>query len=467
MKLASRSIKLSLRAKLILLIEGFVVILVLVTGFITTIREKETLENELRKRGLALASDLANFVTRPLLSHDLPTLRRFVSQSMGQDYVRYVIVLDPNGKVVMHSDLSEVGKTYMDSLSVAAMKSRQPGYTDIHASKNEELHSDMFMPIQVSDIRLGTVRLGYSHMAVKKEIAEARQQIFIIGLLTAVGGGFFAYLLAIFISSPIKRITDATGKVANGYFNTQLMIKRNDEIGTLADAFNKMTKDLQRTTVSKDYVDNIIGSMNDTLIVVGPDARIRRVNKATCELLEYKEDELIGRDLDLIIPQEGKIFKGEGLQRLIEGSTIVNREIDYIKRRGKRIPMLFSSSALINKEGKVEGTVCIAKDVTERKEAEDALRESEKELHFLSSQLLTAQEKERKRLSIELHDELGQSLMVLKLKLRSIQEGLQAGQARIRAECDKGITSTTAHSLTSAFSSGARCKHGGFSAEST
>ena len=94
---------------------------------------------------------------------------------------------------------------------------------------------------------------------------------------------------------------------------------------------------------------------------------------------------------------------------------------------------------LKNKEGKAEGAVCIARDVTERKEAEDALRESEKELHFLSSQLLTAQEKERKRLSIELHDELGQSLLVLKLKLRSIQEGLQTDQVRIRAECDEGI----------------------------
>jgi PAS domain S-box-containing protein len=439
MNFFQKAIKLSLRAKLTLLIESFVVILVLVTGFITTVREKETLENELRKRGLALASDLAKFMARPLLSHDLPTLRRFVNQSMGQDYVRYVIVLDPNGKVVMHSDLSEVGKTYMDSLSMVAVKSRQPGYTDIHASKNEELHCDMFMPIQVSDVRLGTVRLGYSHMAIEKEIAEARQQIFIIGLLTAAGGGFFAYLLATFISSPIKRITDATEKVANGYLNTQLMIKRNDEIGTLANAFNKMTEDLQRTTVSKDYVDSIIGSMNDTLIVVGPDARIRSVNKATYELLEYKEDELIGRDMDLIIPQEVKIFKEEGFQKLIEESIVVNQEIDYVTRSGKRIPMLFSSAVLKNKEGKAEGAVCIGRDVTERKQAEDALRESEKELHFLSSQLLTAQEKERKRLSNELHDELGQSLMVLKLKLRSIQEGLKADQGRLKTECDGGI----------------------------
>ena len=238
-----------------------------------------------------------------------PTLRRFVNHSMEQEYVLYVIVLDPDGKVVMHSDLSEVGKTYKDALSIAALNSRElSGHTDVHSSEREKMHCDMFTPIQVSGVRLGTVRLGYSHMAVEKEIAEARQQIFIIGLLTTISGGVVAYLLATFISSPIKRITDATEKVAKGNLNTSLKIKRNDEIGVLANSFNRMTEDLRRTTVSKDYVDNIIGSMNDTLIVVGQDAKIRSVNKATCELLEYKEDELIGKDINLILFSRKKRF---------------------------------------------------------------------------------------------------------------------------------------------------------------
>ncbi|MBW2742707.1 MAG: hypothetical protein JRE64_28755, partial [Deltaproteobacteria bacterium] len=97
-----------LRAKLTLLIESLVILIVLITGIITTMREKESLENELHKRGLALAADLARFTARPLIRPELATLRRFVNHSMEQDYVRYVIILDPHGKVVMHSDLAEV-----------------------------------------------------------------------------------------------------------------------------------------------------------------------------------------------------------------------------------------------------------------------------------------------------------------------------------------------------------------------
>jgi signal transduction histidine kinase len=67
---------------------------------------------------------------------------------------------------------------------------------------------------------------------------------------------------------------------------------------------------------------------------------------------------------------------------------------------------------------------------------EEALRESEKKLRLLSSQLLKAQEKERMRLSKELHDELGQALALLKHRLRSIQKNLQEGQASLRQECE-------------------------------
>jgi len=235
-----------LRAKLTLLIESLVVLLVLVTGIITTMREKEALESELHKRGLALAADSARFTARPLLRQDLATLRRFVNHSMEQDYVRYVVVLDPSGKVVMHSDLTEVGKTYKDSLNIAAVNSKEPGCTHTYLSKKGESLCYIFAPIQVSDVRLGTVRLGYSHAAIEKEIAKAQQQIILIGLVTIVIGGIVAYFLATFISSPIIRITDATEKVANGNLDTPLMIKRDDEIGTLADSFNKMAQDLGR-----------------------------------------------------------------------------------------------------------------------------------------------------------------------------------------------------------------------------
>jgi signal transduction histidine kinase len=73
-------------------------------------------------------------------------------------------------------------------------------------------------------------------------------------------------------------------------------------------------------------------------------------------------------------------------------------------------------------------------DITARKHAEQALRESETKLRFLTSQVLTAQEVERRRISKELHEELAQSLPTMKLHLKAIKDKLGREQQDLVAE---------------------------------
>lgn len=437
MSVFPKQVKLNLRGKVFILIESLVVVLVVFTGAVTTKREKTTLENEFQKRGMAVATDMATFTAEALLSRDLATLRRCINHAMAQDYVLHAFILDPEAVVVMHNDLTEVGKAYQDALNAAALESKRPGC--IRISGQADAYFDIFAPIRVAGVRLGTIRLGYSQLAIEKEMATARRQIFLIGIVTAVIGGMVAYVLAAFISFPIKQITNAIEKVAADDLVTPLNIKRNDEIGTLAKSFNQMTDELRKTTISKDFVDNIIGSMNDMLIVVDPNTRIRNVNKATCDLLEYQEDELIGRNFDLVVPKEENIFAISGFRKRQGEASVVNRQVHYVTKSGKSIPVLFSSAILRNKDGDTLGAVGIARDITERIQAEEALKKSEKKLRLLSYQLLTAQEEERRRLSTELHDELGQSLMVLKLKVRAIQREFGTGANRLSRECEDVI----------------------------
>ena len=138
-------------------------------------------------------------------------------------------------------------------------------------------------------MRLGTIRLGYSFKAVEAEIAAARRQIAALGTATIVAGSVAAYFLAMFISSPVKMITEATKRVAEGDLDFKLELRRDDEIGALARAFDTMTDDLRRTTTSRDFVDNIIGSMIDTLVVVDREGVVTRTNRAMLELLGYEE----------------------------------------------------------------------------------------------------------------------------------------------------------------------------------
>jgi signal transduction histidine kinase len=75
-------------------------------------------------------------------------------------------------------------------------------------------------------------------------------------------------------------------------------------------------------------------------------------------------------------------------------------------------------------------------EISERRQAEEGLKESEQRVRELSSQLLRAQEIERRRISMELHDELGQALNVMKLRIRVIEKGLGEGEGTARGECE-------------------------------
>jgi signal transduction histidine kinase len=75
-------------------------------------------------------------------------------------------------------------------------------------------------------------------------------------------------------------------------------------------------------------------------------------------------------------------------------------------------------------------------EIAERQQAEETLRKSEQLIRHLSVQLLNAQEVERKRISMGLHDELGQALSVIKLRVRSIGRKLGEDQKGQREDCD-------------------------------
>ncbi|KAF0219146.1 MAG: PAS/PAC sensor signal transduction histidine [Geobacteraceae bacterium] len=76
-------------------------------------------------------------------------------------------------------------------------------------------------------------------------------------------------------------------------------------------------------------------------------------------------------------------------------------------------------------------------EIAERRQTEETLKETEKQIRQLSFRLINAQEIERKRISMGLHDELGQALNVTKLRIRVIEKGLREDQQAIRKDCEE------------------------------
>ena len=116
--------------------------------------------------------------------------------------------------------------------------------------------------------------------------------------------------------------------------------------------------------------------------MVNPDGTIGTINQTTLDLLGYQENELIGKSINIVFGEEEALLsEGSGLDDdSTEKGIVRNREKTYLSKDGRRIPMLFSSSAMRD-DGKVQGIICVARDITERKKAEEALKNSAREWH--------------------------------------------------------------------------------------
>ncbi len=161
--------------------------------------------------------------------------------------------------------------------------------------------------------------------------------------------------------------------------------------------------------------------------------RISFANQASEAIFGYTPEELVSKNFwDIIHPDDRESARERGLARQ-RGETVPPRYELKILRKNGEVGWCDFTLSMIELEGN-SAVLGIALDITENKRAEAALEESERKFRELSSYLLTAQERERKRISFELHDELGQSLSVLKLKLRSIERGLGNDGARLRSD---------------------------------
>jgi PAS domain S-box-containing protein len=193
----------------------------------------------------------------------------------------------------------------------------------------------------------------------------------------------------------------------------------------------------------------------------GPDGTVRYWNKASEEVYGYTAQEAVGQNLgDLIIPPEIRWHFAQALEigakATRSGEFMPPGELMLLRQNGSLVPV-YSIHTVVRLEGKDNLLFCIDVDLSERKKVEEALqkahdelerrveertaelKQSEEKLRALTSQILTAQERERLRIARELHDEMGQALLVLKLQMSAIKDSLRQDQ--------EGLAQEVQHSL--------------------
>lgn len=182
------------------------------------------------------------------------------------------------------------------------------------------------------------------------------------------------WLLLQGFTSSLQKIISGSGKSVQGDRLHRIELPSGDDAGKIAHALHTVTTELQETIASKKYAENIIQSMDDSLVVTSPDFTIRIANQSTCDLLGYNAEELTGKPIDILFCE--KDTSPAPWFDFIEKDLLRKTEKTYLSKDGRKIPVLFSCNAIRGNNGNIAGIVCVALDITERKRIEADLKKA-------------------------------------------------------------------------------------------
>ncbi len=301
----NRKFSKSLRFKFLIIMSVILLGGMLLTSLILAITERSVPKDSLTTTGQNLASFIAKLSREPLIAKDSIQMDAIVNDANKYENVAYAIIRDAQG-LALTTPLASINYRLPRLNALLSRLSRDHELPKIiEAIKENELVIEVSAPIMLHDKRIGEVTVGILGQEMNQQIAGIILFVTAVNLAIAFVLGavlFFASQKIVF--NPLIALANASSDLAKGNLAAEVKIKTTGEVKTLIDSFNAMVKNLEKVTVSKDYVDNILRSMMNALIVVSPDKMILRVNDAACSLLGYKEEELIGRPLAMVFGGE-------------------------------------------------------------------------------------------------------------------------------------------------------------------
>lgn len=177
---------------------------------------------------------------------------------------------------------------------------------------------------------------------------------------------------------------------------------------------------------SEEKYRNLVESTGDLIFIVNEKGTYTYVNPQFERVTGYEARDLMGRPFTFLVAPEHIDATILRFRKGIRGEDTPPYEADLVHRNGERVPVEFMVTTRYDGAGRAAGRFGIGRDITERKRAEETLKQQSRQLRILSARLSEAEEWERKRIARELHDQVGQNLTVVGINLSIVKSALPA-----------------------------------------
>jgi len=322
----------------------------------------QKLEADLETRASSLSEITATSLAPALSSGNKTAVASIAQRLLDERDIGRVEVLDARGTVLFRGG---------DPAAQAA---------DDWFVFQSTIHSNLVSaPVQ----RVGSLRIWMSRAEMRETLTslgaqlESQQGMQIKrmrGLLAGITlpllvlGLAGAWFIARQLSGPISALVKSADRIGQGDYTRPLAVVRHDELGDLQFALERMRQKLNETTITKNYLNTVLNSLSDAVLVTSPEGIVKSCNEATQRLLGYQEADLLGKPLVSFIDEAHK----NGFD--LTNSAPEARETVLRTASGQTIPVSMASSAITTADPQFQGNIYVARNITERKRAERRIR---------------------------------------------------------------------------------------------
>jgi len=223
----------------------------------TGIVMEEYMMQQVEDRGLVIVRSLASNLVNPLYNYEMESIYRLLANILSSDDVMSVVVFDEAGKI-LHDGTKEI-KDYGRSIG-NYFNTLKPKFIEGYHVEINPGNITIYHRIMIGDMFLGGVKLVLSLEDVYAKIDAMDQNLVLINdkakatqiitvliatLVSVLCSLVIGTLVARYLVSPIKTLVKAAKRIGSGNYALNLDLKRKDEIGELAEAFNAMAANIK------------------------------------------------------------------------------------------------------------------------------------------------------------------------------------------------------------------------------
>lgn len=209
----------------------------------------------------------------------------------------------------------------------------------------------------------------YKHLTILKQPIKNSYllTLLLITLVIIFSATWFGFYLAKGITVPIQRLAEGTHEVAHGNWDYQIEASGDDEIGTLVDSFNQMTRDLKQINLELErrgrYTQTLLTNITAGVLSVGPSGKVTTINRAAEQMLGVKAAQVLGKEYS-------EVFQSDHLQAMSEimehvrSRASVEKEIK-ITLFDRILTVMVTAAPLRDDEGNILGVMVFLEDITQ------------------------------------------------------------------------------------------------------